>query len=308
MEALATAAYLGGGDETTVMHIGFIGIGRIGLPMAARLLAAGHKLFIYDVARDRCRLLEKDGAVLCADPGEVARRADYIVTSLPGPAEVDAVIAGAQGILTRIRPGAIVIETSTIGPDQSRALAVRCAEKQAAFLEAPVSGGVPSAESGKLTAIVGGDATVLAQARPVLECFAARIYHLGPAGNGSVAKLINQMVFLSYVALFCEATALGKRAGLDVPALIEVLRVSVAGQPLMNPWEKPIESGDWSAGFPIKAALKDLTLGAEVCADRQHAAPVFQAALEAFRAAAESGHADKGMTALYAMAAGLLAP
>ncbi len=284
------------------MNIGFVGIGRMGGPMVGCLLAKGHKAFIYDVSKEACAPSIAKGAVLCSSPADVARNATFIVTSVPGPTEVDAVVAGADGILSAARPGTIIIETSTIGPAQSRRLGALSNEKQASFLDAPVSGGVPSAERGDLTAIVGGEKDVLEKARPVLECFSKHIYHMGPLGTGNIAKLINQIVFLSYVALFCESAALGQRAGLDVPTLLEALRTSVAGKPLMNPWDKPIETGDHTAGFHIRRVLKDLELGAAVVADEDFDAPVFQAALDAFRHAAKLGQSEKNMTALYAMA------
>jgi 3-hydroxyisobutyrate dehydrogenase-like beta-hydroxyacid dehydrogenase len=284
------------------MNIGFIGIGRMGRPMAGRLLAAGHKTFIYDVSKAACAPSVEKGAVLCATPADVARNAVFIVTSLPGPTEVDAVVDGPDGVLSAVCPGTIIIETSTIGPEQSRRLGACCTKKQASFLDAPVSGGVPSAEAGDLTAIVGGDKDVLEKARPVIDCFAKRIYHMGSLGTGNAAKLINQIVFLSYVALFCESAALGERAGLDVPTLLEALRTSVAGKPLMNGWEKHIEAGDFSPGFQINRVLKDMELGAEMCASESFNAPVFQAAINAFRKAAKLGRADRDMTALYEIA------
>lgn len=281
------------------MNVGCVGTGRMGSRMARRLVDGGNKVFIYDVSPANYPALVSAGATVCPTPGALAAQVDFIVTSVPGPPQVEAAIAGPDGILSGARPGTLIIETSTIGPAQSRDLARRCAEHGVKFIDASVSGGVGPAERGTLTAMIGGERTDFETALPVLRCLAKGIHHLGPLGSGNVAKLINQIVFLSYVALFCEAAGLGRDYGLDIPELVEVLRTSVAGSPLMTGWEHHIETGDLKPGFQIMRVLKDLGLGEELCREQNYDAPIFQTALHAFRTAAEAGFADKDMTALF---------
>jgi 3-hydroxyisobutyrate dehydrogenase-like beta-hydroxyacid dehydrogenase len=281
------------------MNVGCVGTGRMGSRMARRLVDGGNRVFIYDVSPANYPALVSAGATVCVTPAALAAQVDFVVTSVPGPPEVEAAIVGADGILQGARAGTLVIETSTIGPAQSRELARRCAERGVRFIDASVSGGMGPAERGTLTAMVGGERTDFEAALPVLRCLAKGIHHLGPLGSGNVAKLINQIVFLSYVALFCEAAGLGRDYGLDIPELVEVLRTSVAGSPLMTGWERHLESGDLKPGFQVMRVLKDLGLGAELCREQNYDAPIFQTALRAFRAAAEAGFADKDMSALF---------
>jgi 3-hydroxyisobutyrate dehydrogenase-like beta-hydroxyacid dehydrogenase len=281
------------------MQIGFIGIGRMGSRMAARLLAAGHRLSIADIDAAACSPLAAQGTEVAPTPAAVARASEMVLTSLPGPAEVDAVIRGPEGVLEGARRGSLIAELSTIGPEQSRALARACAAAGLAYIDAPVSNGIGPAETGDLTIMVGGEAADYTRALPILKCLGRDIYHLGPVGSGNIAKLANQAVYLAYVAAFTEVLRLGRAAALDVPTLVDVLRKSVAGAPLMTGWEKRIESGDLEGGFLVRRVLKDLGLGAEACASHGIAAPVIEATIGAFRAVGDKGYLEKDMTALY---------
>lgn len=273
--------------------------------MARHVLAAGHRLHVYDVDPGACAQLVQAGAILAGAPDEIAACAGVIVTSLPGPEQVDAVMTGPHGIIAAQPRNVLIVETSTIGPAQSRALARTFAEIGCDFVDAPVSGGVASAATGHLTAMVGGERTAFERALPVLHCFANEVLHLGPSGSGSIAKLINQMIYLSYVASFCEAVAFGRRADLDVPALLDVLRTSVAGNPLGTGWEQQIAAADLTPGFRISRVLKDLELGAEACRQQAQAVPLLDHVVRSFRELAEHGYAESDMIALYAVQAGL---
>lgn len=281
------------------MQLGLIGIGRMGSRMAARLLAAGHGLTIFDINVEACRPLAQHGATIADAPDEVARSSEIIITSVPGPAEINAVIEGPRGILAGAKPGTLIVETSTIGPAQSQSLAEHCAAAGVIYIDAPVSNGLEAAAAGTLTVMVGGERSAFDRALPILQLLGNRIYHLGPVGSGNVAKIANQIVYLSYVASFCEVAGLGHQFGLDIPALVEVLRHSVAGTPLITGWERRIQTGDIAAGFEINRVLKDLQLGADLCSEERFDAPVFQAALDIFRKAAAAGLGKNDMSAIY---------
>ena len=240
------------------MEIGFIGIGRMGSLMAGRLLSEGHRLAINDVEPAACLPLVERGAVLRSTPAEVAQDSAMILTSLPGPEDVESVMTGPKGILLSARAGALIVEMSTIGSAQSRRLAARCAAAGLSYIDAPVSNGVGPAARGELTIMVGGDEAMLDRARPILDCLGNRIYHLGPVGSGNIAKIANQIVYLSYVAAFTEVARLGRHSGLDVLALVDLLRNSVAGSPMMTGWEKRIETGDIEPGFMVRRVLRIL--------------------------------------------------
>ncbi len=281
------------------MELGFIGIGRMGIGMAPRLLDGGHQLVVHDVSRAACEPLLARGARWAATPADAARASEILFTCVPGPKEVAAVIEGPDGVLSAPRKGAMLVEMSTIGPKQSQQLAARCREAGLAYIDAPVSNGVGPAARGELTIMVGGSPADYERALPVLKLMGNRIYRMGDTGAGNIAKIANQMIYLSYVAAFCETARMAREAGLDVPNLVDVMRNSVSGDPLMTGWEKRLENGDRVAGFKVRRVIKDLELGEAVCRERGFEAPVFDAVLGAYRQAAEAGHAELDMTAVF---------
>src|SRR5689334_14582937 len=146
------------------LDIGFIGVGQMGGPMAGRLIDAGHKLAIYDVNQEACARLAARGAEVRASPAAIAADRTNIITSLPGPKEVETVMRGTDGLLSAVRRDALVLETSTIGPALSRELAQEFAAKGATYLDCPVSNGVQAAKAGTLTFMIGGDAAAVDRA------------------------------------------------------------------------------------------------------------------------------------------------
>jgi 3-hydroxyisobutyrate dehydrogenase-like beta-hydroxyacid dehydrogenase len=286
-------------EPRCAMDIGFIGVGRMGGPMARRLLSAGHRLAVCDVNADACARLAAQGAETRSTPSSIAADYPNIITSLPGPKEVELVMRGADGLLSAVRRDTLVLETSTIGPALSRALARQFSERGATYLDCPVSNGVQAAQAGTLTFMIGGDSAAVERAKPILSPLASEIFHMGPIGSGNIAKLINQSVYLGYVAAFCESMRLGRSAGLDVQTLLNVLRKSVAGNPLMTGWEKRIETGDLTPGFRVRRVLKDLSLCDDVCSEQEFAGPIFEAALQAFRDVGAAGHMEHDLTALF---------
>ena len=161
----------------------------MGAPMAARIAAAGHRVVGYDILPAK-RQLAITGISHCVSPAEVAAGADVIVTSLPGPGEVADVVNGSDGLLKSLRPSTILVETSTISPGLSRAIASDLLARNSYYLDGPISGGAHGARDGTLVAMVGGPAEALERARPIISCFAKKIFHLGPVGAGNVMKLV----------------------------------------------------------------------------------------------------------------------
>lgn len=275
---------------------GFVGIGRMGQPMARRLLAAGVALTVTDVNAQNAQSLRDAGAAVALDAAGVAANAGLVITCVPGPAEVEAVYFAADGLLAAARPGTIFLEMSTIDVALSRRIGTACGERDLRYLDAPISGGVDGAAAGTLTVMVGGDAATLEEVRPLLACIAERVVRVGAVGAGHFTKLINQVVYLGYVALFCEATAAADACGIARDDLIDVLRHSIGGQPLATNWEERLLNGDRTPGFQLARVLKDLRLGAAAYDDVACDAPIFGAALAAFESAAANGHALDDMT------------
>ena len=282
-------------------QVGYIGIGRMGGRMAKRLLDAGYSLAVYDANPAAMAPLTALGARACATPAEVAAQSSIVMSCLPGPEEVAEVMEGPQGVLSIAGGNRLLIEMSTIGPAQSRALARRSREAGFAYIDAPISNGVGPAETGELTIMVGGERGDYDRAQPLLRHLGNRLYHMGDIGTGNFTKIANQVIYLSYVASVCEIARAARGLDMDVPNFIDVMRNSVAGRPMMTHWEDRFENGDRVAGFQISRLLKDLQLGADVCAEHAFDIPVLETVINTYKKASDAGHADLDMTAIYSV-------
>jgi 2-hydroxy-3-oxopropionate reductase len=280
------------------MKLGVIGLGRMGLPIAGRLLAAGHQLSVLDVVAAPRAQLEAAGARWMATPRDVATASELVLLSLPGPAEVDAVMQGPDGVLAGAARGGIVLQTSTISPKQSRELAAACGARGVDFLDAPVSGGVEGAKFGTLSVIIGGSAAVLKRARPVLAAFTERVFHMGEAGTGSSMKLVIQATYMSQLAAFMEAVGMGREAGLPMKQMLAVLAESSAHHPTIGKRYDKLLADDLSPRVEVRAGLKDMELVREFASDLGLAPAVLSAATEDFAASARAGHARDDLIAL----------
>jgi 3-hydroxyisobutyrate dehydrogenase len=270
------------------MRVGFVGLGRMGAPMAARIAAAGHDVVGYDISAER-RTQIGAGLTMVGSAAAAAADADVVVTSLPGPAEVADVVRGTSGLMTSMKPAAVLVETSTISPQLSRALAGELAARNVSYLDAPVSGGAHGARDGTLVAMVGGEAQVLDLVRPVLSCFAKDIFHLGPVGAGNVMKLVIQAIFLSQMAGFLEAVSLGERSGIALDTLLRIVAASSAHHPAIGTRYEKLRSGDLNPMFEVGSAVKDLSLAEDLGRELEGSYPILSSALSDYRGAADSG-------------------
>lgn len=212
---------------------------------------------------------------------------------------MEALYFAPHGVLSAARPQTIMLETSTIDASLSRRIGAACGARGLRYVDAPISGGTDGATAGTLTIMAGGDRATIDAARPVLSTFAERVVHVGPIGAGHTVKLLNQMAYLGYVALVCEATLIADAYGIRRDALFEVLRTSVGGHPLTSThWEERLISGDHTPGFQVARVMKDLHLAVAAGEDAGCELPVGKAALHAFEQAAAAGHGDDDMTVI----------
>lgn len=260
----------------------------MGRPMAGHLLAAGHRLRVFDRSLAATAPLVEAGAELASSPAAAADGADAVFCSLPGPAEVREVVTGADGVLTAGRPPAVLVDLSTNAVDVVRDLRERCAAAGVAFVDAPVSGGLPRAEAGTLSVLVGGDDEDLEKVRPLLECLGERVFHVGPSGSGTVAKLVNNQLFLGAAALVQEAYLLAAAAGLDPSDLHAVLKASSAG-PYVALAPLLLGRAFDDVIFRLDIAAKDLDLAARTARDLGVDAPVTAAAARLYADAVAAG-------------------
>ncbi|MCH8817625.1 MAG: NAD(P)-dependent oxidoreductase [Chloroflexi bacterium] len=248
------------------MKIGFIGLGNMGRHMARHVVEGGHDLSVFDLSREAGRPLEESGATWAASPAEAARGADIIFTSLPMPANVLEVATGEGGVLSAISPGAVFVDLSTIDPDTAITLdaAVRAAGAHA--LDSPVSGGTAGAERGDLCLMVGGDRDVFERVAPVLNLIgdAEKLVYCGKIGSGSICKLANNLIGLSTGVILSEAFGMAMKAGVDARTLYDVLTASSGDSAALRGWGTSILKGDFSPGFMVDLAAKDIGLATQL--------------------------------------------
>ncbi|MGH3588529.1 MAG: NAD(P)-dependent oxidoreductase, partial [Pseudonocardia sp.] len=238
--------------------IGFVGLGIMGLPMAANLAAAGFEVTGYNRSKAKADLLAERGGHAAGSVAEAVRGADVVVTMLPDSPDVREVLLGEDGVFAHARPGALVIDASTIRPDVARELAAAGAERGFRVVDAPVSGGEQGAIEGTLSIMVGGAVEDVAAARPVLDAVGATIVHVGPAGAGQTVKAANQLIVAGNIELVAEALVFLEAHGVDTEAATEVLGGGLAGSTVLQRKAAGMRAREFAPGFRIDLHHKDL--------------------------------------------------
>lgn len=240
------------------MKIGFVGLGRMGQAMVARLLEAGFPVAVWNRTREKAQPLVEQGATLAPSLAELASVSDLIFSMVTDDAAVEAIYNPADGLLFGQVSGRLFIEMSTIRPDTIRRLATLINARGAALLDAPMSGTVAPARAGRLLALVGGAPENLERARPALEVWCRRIAHMGPIGSGTTMKLVLNMPMAVYWQALAEALAMGTKSGLDMAQMLDLIADSPAGIGALQQ-KIPIILGETSeVSFDVTGVRKDL--------------------------------------------------
>jgi 3-hydroxyisobutyrate dehydrogenase len=246
------------------MNVGFIGLGAMGLPMTRHLVDAGHDVMVTSRSRGGIEAAAAAGATEGNGPRGVVGASDVTILCVPNSPDVVQVLDAA---LPALGEGKTVVDTSTIDPDVERAQHERVNATGARYLEAPLSGGTVGAEKGTLTVMVGGDADVLAAARPAIEPFAGAIVHVGGPGTGQIVKLCNNLLYAAQMLAVAEATTMAAKAGVDLRKVHEVITQSTGDCNAIRtriPFEGVLPDGpasnDWRPGFMTDLMAKDLDL------------------------------------------------
>lgn len=231
-------------------RVGFIGLGRMGGPMATHLLRAGAELTVYDTAPEAVERLTRLGASAAASPAAVGRAAEVVFVMLH-PEPVPDVVAGPGGVLDGIARGGIIVDSGNCKPADSRKLAAVCAERGVEFLDVGASGGPAGAAAGTLAIMAGGDRATYERCLPLFRCFGSEMAYLGPSGSGHLAKLVNNMIVIMSFGVVSEALAFAEENGLDMGELTRVIATGAARswvvenaarlytEPLPSGWETP---------------------------------------------------------------------
>jgi 3-hydroxyisobutyrate dehydrogenase len=282
------------------MKIGFIGLGNMGGPMALNLMKAGHTLVVHDVRRESAAPHLERGAKWAASPKDLARDSELVLTSLPGPPEVEAVALGPNGIIHGAVAGTIFADLSTNSPTTMRKLHAAFRDKGVHVLDAPVSGGVWGAQRGTLQLMVGGDEGVFREVKPVLQACGDKVGYMGPIGAGCIAKLVHNMIGIATRAIFAEGFTLGVKAGVKPEALLEAIRGASFGQGLLLSQMLPnvIFRGDFdTVRFALKLGRKDIGLATELAREYDVPMPMAAVAEQIVMQAMARGWGDKDVTA-----------
>jgi len=278
--------------------VGFVGLGALGAPMAANLLAAGFPLTVHNRTRSREGPLVAAGAQGAASPAQAASGVELLAVCVSDGPDVEAVICGLGGAMEGLQAGSLVIDFSTIDPATSRRLAQRLAERGVAYLDAPVTGGTEGARSGTLSVLVGGDRASLERARPLLEVVGQRITHFGPVGAGQQAKAVNQVLVAgSYVAV-AEALALGQRLGLPMAELVAALVGGAAGSWALQHRSAAMLQGQFPLGFKLNLHRKDLAIALAAATATGLELPISERVAHLEDQLIEAGYGDEDVSAL----------
>ena len=272
--------------------LGFIGTGVMGEPMCRNLARkSGASVVAFDARGEPLERLAADGVRTAASPAEVGAAADIVFLCLPGGPQVREVCLGTGGLVGRLRRGQILVDMSTSPPALARELAQACRGRDAQFADAPVARTREAAQSGTLSIMVGGDASVLERLRPYLACMGSDIMHCGPAGAGQVVKLVNNLVVCQNVAVLAGALALGTRAGIDGALLLDTLSKGSADSfALRNHGLKSLLPGHYpERAFSVEYMLKDLGYALDLADDLGLKLETAEQARTLYRRAAERG-------------------
>ena len=242
------------------MRVGFVGLGAMGSRMAGRLLAAKHEVVVYNRTPARAEPLAQRGARIAPSPRELAAQSDVIFSSVANDAALDAVMFGADGVLSGAKSGATLVEMSTVNPTTSRRLHESAARTGVSMLDAPVSGSTVQAEQGQLVIFVGGEEDVYERCQPLLSVLGATTFYLGASGSGATMKLcVNTLLGLGVQAL-AESIALGVKAGLPRERFLQVLSQTAVVSPSQKAKIENARKNEYPAAFALSLMYKDFGL------------------------------------------------
>ncbi|ACV58478.1 NAD(P)-dependent oxidoreductase [Alicyclobacillus acidocaldarius] len=279
--------------------VGFLGLGKMGLPMSLNLVRGGYEVHGYDVVPRSLKAFASEGGKACASVHDVVRAADVLCASLPGPAEVTQVFG--EVVAQEGRSGQLVIDFSTVSPQVNHRVAEALARRGIDYLGAPVSGGVERAVDGTLTVMVGGAKAAFDRAKPMLDLIGQNVFHISEdVGAGSVVKLVNNYFIGYYTLAVAEALTLAGEMGMDLEQLFSILNVSYGQSRIYERnWKLFISKDFYEPGFTTRLLIKDLHLAKDMAAAKGLELPMTDVLIGMYEKAAERGYADLDMAAMY---------
>ncbi|MEU0236173.1 2-hydroxy-3-oxopropionate reductase [Nocardiopsis sp. NPDC006198] len=287
-----------GACAVSVRTIAFIGLGVMGAPMAANLVRAGFDVVGYNRSAGKREALVDAGGRAAPSVAEAVAGADAVVTMLPDSPDVEAVVLGEDGALAHMRPGALLIDMSTIRPDVARSLAEAGEARGVPVLDAPVSGGEQGAVEAKLSIMVGGEPEAFTLAEPVLNALGATVVHVGAAGAGQTVKASNQLIVAGVIELVSEALVFLDAHGVDRERAVRVLAGGLAGSTVLDRKAASMLARDFAPGFRVDLHHKDLGIVTAAAREAGVAIPLGALTATLMGALSAQGHGSLDHSAL----------
>jgi 3-hydroxyisobutyrate dehydrogenase-like beta-hydroxyacid dehydrogenase len=286
--------------------VGFIGLGIMGSRQAANLAKAGYELTVFNRTRERAdEWASEHGGQVAGSPREVAERSDVVITMVVDGPQVEAMLLGDDGALSGARDNTLFVDMSTIAPATARALAETVSARGHAFVDAPVTGSSPKAEAGTLTIMCGGADADVERARPLFEAMGEKIVHAGEVGQGQAVKVLSQGVTAVNCATLAQAIAVGRREGLDLDALLEVMTGGSADSTMRQLKGRPMVDRSYETLFKLEHMLKDVHLCLEEARSAGAGFPSLALAGELYAAGVGRGLGQEDLSAVLEVVEGL---
>jgi len=281
-------------------RIGYVGVGLMGLPMVRRLASLGYAIDAYDIVPARLVAAGDAGATAVGSPGDAARRADIVLLNLPTTEAVELAVFAERGVASAVQPPQLVVDFSTVKVESGRAFARRLRETTGCgWVDAPVSGGPPASATGALTVMAGGDADDIARIAPLMADVSARFTHMGAAGAGLVAKMINQLIVGCGHAVMAEALLVAEAAGIDAARIPQCLAGGHADGTLLQKLYPRMAVRDFAPQGYARQLLKDLEMVNEFAGGLKAPVPMTGEALSLYRMLIHLGHAELDTSAVF---------
>lgn len=279
-------------------RVAVLGLGTMGLGMAKNLLKAGFAVAVFNRTQSKAAPLREAGATLANSPAQAAAEADVVISMLADDTASREVWLGVEGALSAAKPGAVLVESSTVTPAWVEELRAAAEAKGCVLLDAPVTGSRPQAEAGQLSFLVGGDAVALQRAQPVLAAMGQAIHNVGPTGSGARLKLINNFLCGVQVASLAEALTWIERSGLDREQALAFLTKAAPGSPLLGGVSARMVQATYDVNFLLPLMAKDLRYAASDAATFGVDLRTGASSETRFEDAVEAGMKDKDMSAV----------
>jgi 3-hydroxyisobutyrate dehydrogenase-like beta-hydroxyacid dehydrogenase len=287
-------------------HVGFIGLGIMGSRQAASLRREGYELIVHNRTSERAEAWAAEhGGDVAATPREVGERAGVVITMVVDGPQVEALLLGEDGAAAAAKPGTLFIDMSTIGPADARRIGAALADRGHGFVDAPVTGSAPKAEDGTLTIMAGGRDEDMARAMPLLQAMGEIIVHVGEVGTGQQVKVLSNAVSAVNCATLAQALVVGRRAGVDLEALLKVMRAGSANSTMLQLKGEPMLAHDFSPLFKLDHMLKDVRLCLQEAREAGAAFPAAALAGELYAAGSGRGLGEQDFAAVLEVVEGL---